>query len=162
MNRLFSAALAFAFLIAVPASYGQMMDDMMKDHMGGGMSGSTAGKEADEQGKKGLTQEAEASGVTAKATYKNPDENKNPTFNVALDTHSVDLDRYRFEAVVVLRDDSGNVYKAELISSKGSGHHREASVEFRGADITNAKFVELVIKGVAGVDERVFRFEPSR
>lgn len=43
----------------------------------------------------------------------------------------------------------------------GSGHHGEANIEFKDANTSGAKFVEVVIKGLAGADERVFRFDTS-
>ncbi len=155
MKRLFAAV--FVFLLFAAPVFGQMedMDKHMQDHMGG-MMGTTENKET-----KGLAEEAEAAGVTVKVTYENPSD-KNPVFDVAFDTHTVDLDRYRFEDITVLRDDSGKVYNATLVSSSGTGHHREANLEFKDADISRAKSVEVVVKGVAGVDERVFRFETRK
>jgi len=152
MKRIIAAV--FVFLLFAAPVFGQMedMDEHMQDHMGG-MMGTTEKKETP-----GLTEEAEAAGVTVKVTYKNPSD-KNPAFDVVLDTHTADLDQYRFEEVTVLRDDSGRVYNATLVSSPGTGHHREASLEFRDADISGAKFVEVAVKGVAGVYERVFKFE---
>lgn len=156
MKRLMTAVFGFTVLFVVPQSYGQMMDmeKHMKDHMGGGKAGEQENKQTE-----GFTQEAEAAGVTVKATYKNPAEPKNPVFNVALDTHSADLEQYKFDQNTLLRDDTGKEYHPDIVSSSGSGHHREAAVEFKDADISGAKYIELVIKGVAGVDERVFKFE---
>ncbi len=50
---------------------------------------------------------------------------------------------------------SGKVFKARVISEGGSGHHRSAVVEF---DDPGTAEVEVVIKDVAGVRERVFKF----
>lgn len=138
------------FLTAAP-SYAQMMDKMDK-HMEE-MHKKAETKKAD----RGFTQEAEAAGVTVKTTYTNPGE-KTAVFKVVLDTHSVDLEGYKFEEIVVLRDDAGAIYKPVLITESGSGHHREATVEFKGAAV-QAKAFELVVKGVAGVNERVFKFD---
>jgi len=113
----------------------------------------------DTEAGKGLTQEAEAAGVEVTVTYENPGA-ESPEFSVKLDTHSVELDAYRIEEITVLRDDAGRSYDAELASSSGSGHHSEVALLFKGADISGSKHVELVIKGLAGVEERVFRFEP--
>ena len=167
MKRMIIAFFGCAMLFVVPRSYGQMMDmeKHMKDHMGGGMTGtppmedSSKEKQTGKEKAKAFTQEAEAAGVTLKVTYKNPEESKSPVFNVALDTHSVDLDRYKIEDVTILRDDKGKDYHPVLISASGSGHHREATLEFKDADISEAKAVELVVEGVAGVEERVFKFE---
>ncbi|MBI5491296.1 MAG: hypothetical protein HY893_00020 [Deltaproteobacteria bacterium] len=106
----------------------------------------------------GLVQEAEATGVAVKAVYKNPGA-KGPVFLVALDTHTTDLDGYRFEDIVVLRDDAGNEYRPETVSEEGSDHHREALLQFKGAIPASTKTLDLVVRGVAGVDERVFKFD---
>ncbi len=45
--------------------------------------------------------------------------------------------------------------EARVKSQEGSGHHRSAVVEF---DNPKMKEVEIVIKDVAGVKERVFKF----
>ena len=145
--------LAFSGFPAKSQAMEGHMDDMM-----GGMAGKEAKNKASNSN--GLTQEAEAASVTVKVTYKNPFDKASPVFKIVLDTHSVSLDEYKFEDVSILRF-NGNTYRASLVSSEGSGHHREAEVEFKGADASMSEYVELVIKGVAGVEERVFRFEPG-
>lgn len=158
MKKIVIGVFAYLLLFAVP-SMGQMkdMDKHMKEHMGGGMGKSAEGKE-ETQAQDGFTKEAAEAEVTAKVTYLNPGEGS-PKFKVTLDTHSVDLDRYKIEDVTILRDDKGKDYHPDLISASGSGHHREATIEFKDMDIPSAKYVELVIEDVAGVAERVFRFE---
>ena len=138
----------------LPQSIATGSEDHMKDMMGG-----MAGKEAEKvaSNSNGLTKEAKAASVTAKVTYKNPFDKGSPVFKIVLDTHSASLDEYKFEDVSILRF-AGNTYRPSLISSEGSGHHREAEVEFKGADTSMSEYVELVIKGVSGVEERVFRF----
>lgn len=143
-----------AAVLAAPPSYAEMRH--MKDHMDG-MKHEAA--ELQKDSKAAETREAEAAGVTVKATYENPAAGKNPVFKVVFDTHSVDLDRYEIEDVTILRDDKRKEYHPDLISASGSGHHREATVEFKDMDISSAKYVELVIEDVAGVAERVFKFE---
>lgn len=157
MKKITMGVFAYLLLFAVP-SMGQMkdMDKHMKEHMGGGMGKSMEGKE--DTLARGFTKEAAQAEVTAKVTYMNPGK-KAPMFNVALDTHSVDLEGYKLDEIVFLRDNEGNVYKPKAVSEEGTGHHREAAVEFKDTDISSAKYVELVIEGVAGVAERVFRFE---
>lgn len=96
-------------------------------------------------------------GVTAKVVYLNPGTAEEPRFQVVLDTHSVNLDAYDLRSITVLRDDSGKTYTATRVENKGSGHHRETTVSF--PKITqDARRVELVIKDVGGVKERVFRW----
>ena len=96
-------------------------------------------------------------GVTAKVTYLNQGAADEPRFQVVLDTHSVNLDAYDLKSIAVLRDDTGKAYASTGVESKGSGHHREAIVSFSKLS-PDAKRVELVIKDVAGVKERVFRW----
>ena len=154
------AACAVLFLSVQPSiaemDHMKDMDKHMKEHMGGQMQGK--GQENQITDSTGITIEAQAAEVTAKVTYSNPGA-VIPVFNVVLDTHSVELDQYRFEEIVVLRDPAGKEHKPQLTSSKGSGHHREATIEFKDAGLTGADYVELVIKGVAGVSERVFKFD---
>jgi len=162
MKLIGGVILAGVVISAVSPSYAQMMDKMnkmdkhMEEHMGE-MQTRTDSKKAE----KGSTQEAEAAGVTVKATYTNPGE-KIPVFTVVLDTHSVDLDGYKLEEIVALRDEGGNVYKPFLVSQSGSGHHREAAVEFRDVAQIQSKAFELVVKGVAGVAERVLKFDTQK
>lgn len=156
MKLIGGAVLAGVIVFSVSPSYAQMMDRMdkhMEEHMGG-MNRKADSKKAE----KGYTQEAEAAGVTVKATYTNPG-GETPVFTVVLDTHSVDLEGYKFEEIVILRDDEGNVYRPFPVSQSGSGHHRAATVEFKDTAPLQSKAFELVVKGVAGVDERVFKFD---
>ena len=149
MKFIILGSLVCVFFFAAPPSHAQMME-----HMKGHMDVSAEAEEAE----KDFTKEAEAGGVTVKVIYRNPSE-KGPVFSVTLDTHSIDVDRYKLDEITILRDGAGNVYRASLISSSGGGHHGEYTIEFKDVDISSAKFVELVVRGVAGVDERAFRFE---
>lgn len=109
----------------------------------------------------GLTRTISGGGVTVKATYLNPQGTEDARFQVVLDTHSVNLDGYDLKAISVLRDDSGKTYEPTGAENKGSGHHREVTVVFPrpSADV---KRLQLVIKDVGGVKERVFRWELSQ
>ena len=77
---------------------------------------------------------------------------------MALDTHSVNLDSYDLKTVTVLRDDTGKTYLPTGIESKGSGHHREATLIFPKVS-GEAKRIQIVIKDVAGVKERTFDWD---
>lgn len=151
-----SVILFSVFLAAAAEANSQMkeMERHMEEHMGRGMEGGQPGMQAAQ----GLTEEKAEAGVTAKVTYANPGEAM-PVFNVVLDTHTAGLDGYRFGEIVELRDDAGREYEPVVVSEKGSGHHREATVEFRDAALFGGRYIELVIEGVAGVEERVFRFD---
>src|SRR5262245_2032118 len=61
-------------------------------------------------------------GVTVKVTALDTKGSGDFRFQVALDTHSVNLDGYDFKAITLLRDDSGNNYLPTSVENKGSGH----------------------------------------
>jgi hypothetical protein len=104
-----------------------------------------------------MSQTVSGGGVTVKVTYLNSQSNEDPRFGVALDTHSVALDGYDLKSITVLRDDTGKTYSAIDVANKGSGHHREATLSFPKLS-PEAKRLEIVIKDVAGVKERIFRW----
>ena len=103
----------------------------------------------------GVTQTVSGGGVTAKVTYLNPRGSDDPRFQVVLDTHSVALDDYDLKTITVLRDDTGKTYLPSGEENKGSGHHREVTLIFPKV-APEAKRLELVIRDVAGVKERIF------
>lgn len=125
---------------------GMMPQGMM---MQGMMGGTTAAAPAT-GGRK--TQEKAEAGVTVKVALESSDGALR--FKVALETHTVDLDQYKFDEIVALRA-AGKEYKAMVKSQESSGHHRSAVVEFENP---KAMEVEVVVKNVAGVGERVFKF----
>jgi hypothetical protein len=103
------------------------------------------------------TQTVSGGGVTAKVAYLNPKSNGEPRFQVVLDTHSVNLDAYDLKSITVLRDETGKTYLPHAVEDKGSGHHREIILTFPKVS-PEAKRLEIVIKDVAGVKERTFRW----
>jgi hypothetical protein len=82
-------------------------------------------------------------------------------FAVALNTHSVDLDQYDLGKLVVLRDDEGKEYHPTTWDSAPGGHHRRGTLAFSPLDSLNqgTEYLELIIRDVAGIDERSFRWE---
>lgn len=108
----------------------------------------------------GSTQTVSGGGVTARATYLNPKSSDEPRFQIALDTHSVNLDGYDLKAAAVLRDDTGKTYAPASVESKGSGHHREAIVAFPKVD-RGVKKIELLLNDLAGVKERRFAWDAN-
>jgi hypothetical protein len=81
-------------------------------------------------------------------------------FDIALNTHSVDLSD-DMTKITTLRDDAGNEYKPIAWEGAGpGGHHRSGTLKF-AALASKPKYVELVIKGLATVPERVFRWDLS-
>ena len=89
-----------------------------------------------------------------------------PIFRVALDTHTVELDGYDLRQLAVLRIDQGREVRPSGWDAPQGGHHREGTLTFPAiaADgspvIGSAGTLELVIRDVAGVPERVFRWTP--
>jgi len=104
----------------------------------------------------GSTQTVSGGGVTVKVTYLEQTEHES-RFSAALDTHSVNLDGYDFKTISVLRDDTGMSMQPTGVENKGSGHHREIILTFPRPSL-DRKWLELVIKDIAGVKERTFRW----
>ena len=104
----------------------------------------------------GVSQTKAGGGVTVKVTYLAQTEHESK-FSVVLDTHSVNLDLYELKALSVMRDDTGLAMQATGAESKGSGHHREIILTFPRPTL-DRKWLELVIKDIAGVKERTFRW----
>ncbi len=82
-------------------------------------------------------------------------------FDIAMNTHSVDLADDMLKAVV-LRDDSGMEYAPTAWDGPaGGGHHREGKIKF--APLTmNTKSLTLVVKNIAGVPERVYKWDVAQ
>ncbi|WP_298439608.1 hypothetical protein [Geobacter sp.] len=138
-------------------SRAEKMGGMMQ--MMGGMQGMMSGKMMEgmggmqkEESASRMTREKSEAGVTATISLLNRDGTL--TFKVALNTHTVALDQYKFDEIVVLRA-GGKEYKGILKSQEGAGHHRSAVLEFENP---KTEKVDVIIKDVAGVKERVFEF----
>jgi hypothetical protein len=109
-------------------------------------------------GAENLTRTVAGGGVTAKITYLNPKSTDGPRFQIVLDTHSVNLDAYDLKTIAVLRDEGGRSYTPAAVENTGGGHHREAIVSFSKLP-PETKRIELLIRDVAGVKERIFQWE---
>ena len=79
-------------------------------------------------------------------------------FEIAMNTHSVDLDEYDLKELSVMRDDTGGEYMPIEWQAAAGGHHRSGKLAFTHADRT-AKTFELVIRNIAGIEERVLRWQ---
>ena len=79
-------------------------------------------------------------------------------FDIAMNTHSVEL-ADDMTKISILRDDAGQEYKPTAWDgAEGGGHHREGSLKFAALK-SKPKYVELIIKGLAQVPERVFKWD---
>lgn len=106
----------------------------------------------------GLTRTHSGGGVTVKVTYLNAESKEDARFQVVLDTHSVNLDAFDLKTLSLLRDEAGKTYEPTRVENKGSGHHREIALSFP-RPAPEIKRLELVIKDIAGVKERTFRWD---
>lgn len=89
-------------------------------------------------------------------------ENDSLVFNVAMNTHSVDLDQYDLGELAVLRDDTGNEYHPVSWDSTPGGHHRSGTLTFSLPDSLSqgkARYVEMVIRDIAGIEKRLLKWE---
>jgi predicted small secreted protein len=112
----------------------------------------------------GATQRSEGGQVTVAVTWGGRE--AGPVFRVVMDTHAVDLDGYDLRQLTVLRAGGREVRPSGWDAPKG-GHHREGTLTFPAtlADGSPtigpaAGAVEIVIRDVAGVPERTFRWMP--
>ncbi|MDP2729915.1 MAG: hypothetical protein Q8O55_05485 [Dehalococcoidales bacterium] len=83
-------------------------------------------------------------------------------FNVAMNTHVVDLDSYDLGKLALLRDDAGNEYYPLSWDSAPGGHHREGRLTFPApASLTQggARYIEIMIRDVADIKERVLKWQ---
>ena len=114
-------------------------------------SGNTAPSVAD------LTRANDQAAVTVEVTPLNLNDKTAATldFQIALNTHSVDLS-YDLTAIAALRNDSGEEVKpTKWDGPAGGGHHVSGTLSFpqmkdRGKSLT------LILRGIAGVPERSF------
>lgn len=107
---------------------------------------------------------SEGGELTVKATWA--EASTAPVFLVVMDTHAVDLDGYDLARLAVLRVDGGPDLLPIRWDAPAGGHHREGTLTFpaeqSGKPVIGARTrtIELVIRDIAGVPERVLTWEP--
>lgn len=108
------------------------------------------------------TQTSEGGRVTVKVTWEGP--SAGLIFQVAMDTHSVNLDAFDLLQLATLRTDESLEVQPIAWDAPAGGHHRGGTLTFPAstADGTpligpNTRLVELVIRDVA-VPERVLQW----
>lgn len=74
-------------------------------------------------------------------------------FEVAMDTHSVELSDYDLAQLAVLKDGSGNAHLPVSWTPSGSGHHVSGVLKFENFQTDK---LTLTLRNVAEVEERVF------
>ncbi|MEE8413001.1 MAG: hypothetical protein V3R96_00465 [Dehalococcoidales bacterium] len=83
-------------------------------------------------------------------------------FHIVMNTHVVDLDNYDLAELVILRDDAGNEYNPSSWDSAPGGHHRQGVIHFPvplSLSQGTADYIEMVIHDIAGIDERVLKWD---
>ena len=104
------------------------------------------------------TKSNEGGSVTVDVKPTAVEAGKPVAFDIVMNTHSVDLSD-DMTKITILRDDTGKEYKPTAWDGPGGGgHHREGTLTF-AALANKPKFVELVIQGLAGVPERIFKWD---
>ena len=102
---------------------------------------------------------SDQAGVTVRVTWAGA--SAGAVFEVTLDTHSGDLDPLDL-ADATLRNDRGEQVSDGAWDAPKGGHHRAGMLRFSGGAtsfLAGARWIELVIPGVAGVPERVLRWQ---
>ncbi len=113
---------------------------------------------AKSNGAKMLTQSNEGGSVTVDVTPIALEGGKPLAFEIAMNTHSVDLGD-DLTKIAILRDDAGREFKPVAWDGPdGGGHHRSGTLQFAALS-PQPKYIELVIKGLAQVPERIFRWD---
>ena len=112
----------------------------------------------------GATQTDEHGQVTIAATWQGSGA---PTvFTIAKNTHAVDLDSYDLKQLAVLRIDGGSEIRPTSWEALEGGHHRSGTLTFPATDAdgkpliaSGTRTIELIVRNVAGVSERVFAWQ---
>ena len=129
-----------------------------------GTSGGSAGNSA------GASRSNSGGNVTIDVTWENTQDTSDPlTFSVAMNTHCVNLDGVDLAKQAVLRNDRGQEVKPQRWDAPSGGrHHRSGTLTFPSKDDSGkprvgsgTRTVELVMRDVAGVKERVLNWQVS-
>lgn len=105
-----------------------------------------------------MEQRDEGGGVTVKATWVGS--TAGVAFEVALDTHSIDLDGFDLRDATLLNDSGVTMADPVWDADKG-GHHRSGRVTFQGDPgpfLASTSWIELSVPDVAGVPVRTLRW----
>ncbi len=98
----------------------------------------------------------QASVTVAVAPIDISSQSKEWKFDIVMDTHSVELDQDMTESTVLISD-QGKEYKPISWEGPSGGHHREGVLVFNPIEPA-PKYIELKIKNVGGVTERLFKW----
>ncbi|OGG40034.1 hypothetical protein A2116_02190 [Candidatus Jorgensenbacteria bacterium GWA1_49_17] len=82
------------------------------------------------------------------------------SFNVALDTHSEELNADLTKVLVIVTDDGREYLPINWEGDPPGGHHREGILSFNPI-VPQPRFIELILKDIGGVEERGFLWMTS-
>lgn len=109
------------------------------------------------------TRTNEGGQVSIDVTWRGP--TAGTVFTVAMNTHAVDLDGYDLRQLAVLRTDQGQEVQPISWEAPKGGHHRVGTLTFPSKTDDGAPLIgpqtrslALIIRDVAGVPERIFRW----
>ena len=81
------------------------------------------------------------------------------SFEVRMDTHSVDLDAYQVDTLSVLQVEDGKTLEPlGWFKPGGGGHHISGILKFKGPVPVDAGTLKLTIRDIGSVPERVFEW----
>ena len=103
------------------------------------------------------SQENEDGNVTVTVTPKVLEIGKNPVFEIEFETHSVDLSFDVSKQSVLVDDKAVSLNQSVWDGSPPGGHHRSGTLSFNNS-LTQTNNVELIIKNIAGVAERKYKW----
>lgn len=108
-----------------------------------------------------LTRSDSQGAVNISATYVAPkqENDKKNAFRLTLNTHSVDLGEYDLEEVSFIQFDDQKATNDGVWKFSGSSHHYKGTISFKQPVPDGTKTIRLLIKGIDGVEERVFEWE---
>lgn len=106
-------------------------------------------------------------GVEVSVTYLADKSDKDLQFQIVLNTHSVDLSKFSLDKLTYLKTDTAKEYKALPgwdVPGEDS-HHTTGTVRFakdsnsKPVISQNTRYFQIIIRNVAGVKERVFKWD---
>ena len=104
-------------------------------------------------------QESSEANVSVTVTPRVLFTNEKPVFDIAFETHSVDL-AFDVTAIAILKDQNGNdLGDPKWDGSPPGGHHRSGSLSFSKPLPQTTQQVLLTLKDIAGVVKRTFTWE---
>ncbi len=104
-----------------------------------------------------VSQEKEEASVTVTVKPEVLKIGQKPKFQIEFNTHSVDLS-FDITKISLLVDDKGNIYSNAIWNgSDPGGHHRSGTLSFNNF-LTGTTNAELIIRNIAGVAERKFKW----